>query len=196
VVRVDLAGPRLVALHRVVVEEDRLPAEDRGLDLRESLRQLVAAGLGADAQRDGLLRGRGERAGAAPCELLEGEAQRLGVRELAVEQRERGAQRGQLAVRERDGGEVELLRAQRVVLLLRDRVGRAVDGELDAQGLQLGAVGVEAPRERVLVHAAVALDVAPDLQCGDRTALRHQVGDERQLSDELLGVLRHGSGQR
>ena len=39
VVRVDLAGARLVALHRVVVEGDRLVAEDRGLDLGQALRR-------------------------------------------------------------------------------------------------------------------------------------------------------------
>jgi hypothetical protein len=37
VVGVDLAGPHLVALHRVVVEGDRLVAEDRRLDLRQAL---------------------------------------------------------------------------------------------------------------------------------------------------------------
>ena len=47
VVRVDLARVELVALHRVVVEGDRLVAEDRRLDLRQALRELVAAGLGA-----------------------------------------------------------------------------------------------------------------------------------------------------
>ena len=34
-------------------------------------------------------------------------------------------------------------------------------------------------------------DVAADLQCGDRTALGHQVGDQRKLPDQLLGVLGH-----
>ena len=37
VVRVDLARARRVAGHRVVVERDRLVAEDRGLDLRQAL---------------------------------------------------------------------------------------------------------------------------------------------------------------
>ena len=196
VVRVDLAGPRLVALHRVVVEEDRLAAEDRGLDLREALRQLLAAGRGGDAQRDRLLLGLAERARAAPRQLLQRQAQRLGVGELPVEQRQRGAERGELAVGERDRGEVELLRAQRVVLLLGDGVGRPVHRELDAERFELGAVGVEPARERILVHAAVALDVAADLQRGDGAALGHQVRDERQLPDELLGVLRHESRQR
>jgi hypothetical protein len=86
---------------------------------------------------------------------------------------------------------VEVLRAQRVGLLLAAGVDRLVDRELDAERLELGAVGVEAPGEGVLVHAAVALDVAPDLERRDRSALGHQVRDERQLTDQLLGVLRH-----
>ena len=43
VVGVDRARPELVALHRVVVEGDRLVAEDRGLDLRQGLGELVPA---------------------------------------------------------------------------------------------------------------------------------------------------------
>ena len=44
VVGVDLARADLVALHRVVVEGDRLVAEDRRLDLGQALREVVAAG--------------------------------------------------------------------------------------------------------------------------------------------------------
>jgi hypothetical protein len=91
---------------------------------------------------------------------------------------------------------VELLRTQRVVLLLGDGVGRPVHRQLDAERFELGAVRVETARERILVHAAVALDVATDLQRGDGAALGHQVRDERQLPDELLGVLRHESRPR
>src|SRR4029077_4278779 len=40
-------------------------------------------------------------------------------------------------------------------------------------------------------HAAVALHVTPDLQRRHWPALGHQVGDQRQLADQLLGVLRH-----
>src|ERR1019366_840860 len=77
------------------------------------------------------------------------------------------------------------------VLLLSRPIGGTLDGQLDPQRFELGAVRVEAPCERVLVHAAVALHVAPDLQCRDRPALGHQVGDQRQLADQLLGVLCH-----
>ena len=55
VVGVDLARAELAALHRVVVEGDRLVAEDRRLDLRQALRELVAAGRGGDAERDAAL---------------------------------------------------------------------------------------------------------------------------------------------
>ena len=191
VVGVDLAMAERVALHRVVVEGDRLVAEDRRLDLGQALGQVVAAGRAGDAERERALVGRAQRARAAPGDLLQGEAQRLGVGELAVEQRQRELQRGQLLVGEGDRREMEVLRAQRVVLLLGDAVERAVDRELDAERVQLGAVGVEAPGEGVLVHAAVSLDVAPDLQGRHRTALGHQVGDQRELADQLLGVLRH-----
>ena len=149
-----------------------------------------------DAERDRALLGRAQRARAAPGDLLQREAQRLGVGELAVEQAQRGLQRGELLVGERDRREVEVLRAQRVVLLLGDAVGGPLDGQLDAQRLELGAVGVEAARERVLVHPAVALDVAADLQRRHRPALGHQVGDQRELADQLLGVLRHRRSTR
>ena len=132
-----------------------------------------------------------ERARAPPGDLLQREPQRLGVGELAVEQRQRGRERGQLGVGELDRREMEVLRAQRVVLLLGDAVERLLDGQRDAQRLELRAVGVEAPREGVLVHAAVALDVALDVERGDRPALGHQVGDQGELADQLLGVLGH-----
>ena len=192
VVGVDLPGPHLVALHRVVVEGDRLVAEDRRLDLGQALGELVAAGRAGDRQPHGALVGRLQRAGPAPGDLLQRQAQRLGVGELAVEERQRELQRRELLVGEGDRREVEVLRPQRVVLLLGDAVGGLVDGELDAQRLELGAVGVEAAGEGVLVHPAVALDVAADLQGGHGPALRHEVGDQGELADELLGVLRHG----
>ena len=151
----------------------------------------MPAGGGGDAERDRALLGGPQRARAPPGDLLQRQPQRLGVGEFAVEQAERGLQRGQLLVGEGDRRQVEVLRAQRVVLLLGRAVGRPLDGQLDAQRLELGAVGVEAPREGVLVHAAVALDVTPDLQCRDGPPLGHQVGDQRELADQLLGVLCH-----
>ena len=135
--------------------------------------------------------GAAQRAGAPPGDLLQRQPQRLGVGEFAVEQAQRGLQRRQLLVGEGDCGQVEVLRAQRVVLLLGGPVGGALDGQLDAQRLELRAIGVEAPGEGVLVHAAVALHVSPDLQGRDGPTLGHQVGDQRELADQLLGVLCH-----
>jgi hypothetical protein len=191
VVGIDLARARLVAGHRVVVEGDRLVAEDRGLDLRQALGEVVAAGRRGDAQRDRPLLGRPQWVGPAPRDLLQRQPQRLGVGELAVEQRQRRLERGELGVGEGDGGEVEVLRSQRVVLLLGDAVDRALDGQRDSQRLQLRAVGVEAPREGVLVHRAVALDVTADLERRDRPPLGHEIRDEGELADELLRVLGH-----
>ena len=73
----------------------------------------------------------------APGDLLQRETQRLGVRELAVEQRERHLQRGELRVGERNRGQMEVLRPQRVVLLLGDAVDRALDGQRDAERVEL-----------------------------------------------------------
>ena len=191
VVGVDGAQPDLAALHREVLEGDRLVAEDRRLDLRQRLRELVAAGGGRDAEGDAVLVGRRQWAGPPPGDLLERQAQRFGVGELAVEQRQRSGERGQFGIGELDRREVEVLRAQRVVLLLGDAVDRLLDGQRDAQRLELRAVRVEASRKRVLVHATVALDVPLDVERGDRAALGHQIGDQGELADQLLGVLGH-----
>ena len=190
-VRVDLAQRGRAGLHREVLELDPLAAVDRGVDLGEPGGELGAAGRAGDPEADRALRRRAERARAAPGQLLEREPQRLGVGELAVEQRQRGLQRGELGVGERDRREEERLRRQRVVLLLGEAVGRPVDGQVDAERVELRAVGVEPPRERVLGHVGVALDVAPDLGRGHGPPLGHEVRDQRQLPDQLLGVLRH-----
>jgi hypothetical protein len=168
VVRVDPARGDLVALHRVVVERDRLLAEDRRLDLRQPGRQLVPAGRARDPERERALVGRAQRRRPPPRELLQRHPQRLGVGELAVELAERDLQRRELEVGEGDGREVEVLRPQRVVLLLGDALDGLLHGEVDAERLELRAIGVEAPGEGVLVHPAVALDVAADLERRDR----------------------------
>src|SRR5206468_7230280 len=56
---------------------------------------------------------------------------------------------------------------------------------------ELRPVGVEAPRERLVAHLLVALDVALDVARGQRPQLRHQKRDQAQLSDEFVGVVRH-----
>ncbi len=191
VVGVDLAALLHVAADRVVVEHDRLAAEDRRLELREALRQVAATGAGLHGQRDRALLGRVERRGLAPGELLERQAQRLRVGELAVQERQRHAQRAELLVGELDRREVEVLGRQRVVLGLVVALGRLVDLEMDAERLELGAVGVEAACEGLVVHLRVAFDVLLDLERRHGPALGHQEGDQRELADEFLGVLRH-----
>ena len=191
-VGVDAARGDLARLHREVLELDPLAARDRGVDLGQAGGELRAAGARRHAERDRALRSGVERARAAPGDLLEREPQRLGVGELAVEQAEGGLQRGVLVVGEGDRGEVEGLGRERVVLLLGEALGGLVDPQLDAERVELGAVGVEAARERVLGHVRVALDVPPDLRRRDGPPLRHQVRDQRELPDQLLGVLRHG----
>ena len=191
VVGVDLARLRRVAADRVVVEDDRLAPEDRGLDLRQALRELAPAGAGGDREGDRALLGRLERVGLAPGELLERESQRLGVGELAVEQVQRHAQGAQLLVGELDRREVEVLRRQRVVLGLVVALGRLVDLQVDAERLELGTVGVEAPREGLVVHLRIALDVLLDLERGYGSPLRHQERDQAELPYEFLGVLGH-----
>ena len=191
VVRVDLAQPGLVALHRVVLELDPLAAVDRRVDLRQAGGELGAAGRGRDAEPDRLPQVGAERRRTAPGDLLEREPQRLGVGELAVEQHQGGLQRRALVVGEGDRRQVERLGRERVVLLLGEAVGRFVDRQVDAERVELGAVGVEAARERVLGHVRVALDVAPDLGCSHRPALGHQVRDQGELPDQLFGVFRH-----
>ena len=137
VVGVDAARAHLVSLHRVVVEDDRLVAEDRGLYLRQARREIVAARRGRDAERDrALLRGP-KRTRTPPGDLLEREPERLGVGEFAVEQAQRRLQSRELLVRERDRGQMEVLGAQRVVLLLGRAVGRPLDRQLDAQRFEL-----------------------------------------------------------
>src|SRR3954453_21530978 len=110
-------------------------------------------------------------------------------------------QGAELLARKLDRLEVEVLRRKRVVLGLVVALRRLVDLQLDAERLELGAVGVEAAPEGALVHAAVALDLLLDLERRDRAPLRHQERDQRELTDELFGVLRHvlvppGGGRR
>ena len=192
VVGVHLPGRRLVGGHRVVLELDALAAVDGRVDLGDALADLVPARGRRDAEADGALVGQAHRRGAAPGDLLERQAQRLRVRELAVEQAERRLQGRELLVGEGDRRQVEGLARERVVLLLGEAVGGLVDRQVDPERLELGPVGVEAAGEGVLGHVRVALDVAPDLRRRDGPPLGHQVRDQRQLTDELLGVLGQG----
>ena len=57
VIGIDLARAEVVAFHRVVVERDRLLAEDGRLDLGQALGEVVAAGAPGDAERQPALVG-------------------------------------------------------------------------------------------------------------------------------------------
>src|SRR6476619_994985 len=106
---------------------------------------------------------------------------------------EGGLQGRQLVVREPDLGEVVVLRRQRVELGLvsLEALAGLLDLQSDPEGVELRAVGVEAAREGVVVHVAVPLHLALDLQRRRRPALGHEIGDQRELADQLLGVLGH-----
>ena len=114
--------------------------------------------------------------GAAEREVLEREPQGLGIGELPLERVERGLQRGELVLVELELVEEVVLRAQRVQLLARELVALRV--ERDAERGELRAVGVEPAGECLVGHLGVALDVALDVPCGERTPLRHQERDE------------------
>src|SRR5947209_14078857 len=91
-VGIDAAGPHVVAFHRVVVEDDRLAAEDRRFDLGQALGDLMAAGGAGDPERDGAVLWGAEWAGTAPGDLLKRQAQGLGIGELAVKEMQGGVE--------------------------------------------------------------------------------------------------------
>src|SRR5207302_176325 len=106
-----------------------------------------------------------------------------------LEEVEGGLERRELLVRELELGEEVLLGAERVQLLAGELV--ALRLERHAEREQLRAVGVEPPRERLVGHLRVALDVRLDVASSDRPALRHQERNERELPNQLVRVVRH-----
>ena len=93
----------------------------------------MPAGRRGDAQSDRALLGRTQRAGSPPGDLLQGQAERLGVGEFSVEQAQCRLQGRQLLVGEGDRRQVEVLGAKRVVLLLGSSIGGTLDGQLNPQ---------------------------------------------------------------
>src|SRR4029450_7344321 len=65
--------------------------------------------------------------------------------------------------------------------------------ERDPERQQLGAVGGEAPREGLVRHLLIALDVLLHVACGQRSPLGHEEGHQRELADQLVGVVRQGA---
>src|SRR4029453_6436849 len=92
--------------------------------------------------------------GSSEREVLEGEPQRLRVRELALEEIERRLERGELLVLELELGEEVLLGPERVQLLARELV--ALRLKRHAEREQFRAVGVEPPGEGLVGHLRVA----------------------------------------
>ncbi len=184
---VDRPLALLVPADRPVVELDRPLLRDRRLELREATRHLGrVVGVAHVDPLGGVGRGRVEPR-PAEGEVLEREPQRLGVGELALEQVEAGLERRELVVGQLELGEEVALGAERVELLAGELVTLRV--ERDAQPDQLRTIGVEAARERLVRHLRVALDVLLHVARGERPPLGHEEGDERELTDQLVGVV-------
>ena len=186
---VDRALALLVAVDRPVLEPDGALLRDRRLELRQPARHLGRVVGVADVDALGRLRRRRIETGAAEGEVLKREPERLGVGELALEQVEAGLQRRQLVVGQLELGEEVALGAQGVQLLARELVALRVERHTEAD--QLRSVGVEAPREGLVRHLGVALDVLLHVARRDRPPLGHQERHERELADQLVGVVRH-----
>ncbi len=186
-VRVERALGGLVAGDRPVLEAHRPLLRDRVLELREATRCLGRVVGVEHLDAAGRLGRRLDEAGPSEREVLERETQRLGVRELPFEEIERRLERGELLVLELELGEEVLLGAERVELLAGELV--ALRLERHAEREEFRAVGVEPARERLVGHFGVALDVRLDVASSDRPALRHEVGDERELPNQLVRVV-------
>ena len=172
--RVGIEPPLGLALARgrPVSELDRPLLRDRGLELREArgeLRRVVGRGH-PDAL--GGRRRRVAETGTPERKILQREAQRLGVRELSLERVERGLQRRELVLLQVELVEEVVLRAERVQLLAGELVPLGL--ERHAERGQLGAIRVEPPREGLVRHLRVALDVSLHVACGERSPLGHQ----------------------
>ena len=188
-VGVDRPCRLLVGGDRPVAEDDGALLRDGGLELLQPQRDLGREA--APEQPHGHL-GRGvvRRVRAAEREVLERQPQRLGVGELAVEQVHGGRERRELGVAEVEARQEVVLLQERVELLAREVV--ALRLQRHAEREQLAAVGVEAAREGLVRHLRVALDGLLDVARGRGAPLGHQVRDERELADELVGVGCHG----
>jgi hypothetical protein len=189
-VRVERPLGLLAARHRAVGELDRALLRDRRLELRQPPRHLrrVVRIPHLDPQRGG---GRRLVRQCRPTEreVLEREPERLRIRELALEQVEAGLERGELVVGQLQLGQEVVLRAERVQLLARELVTLGV--ERDTEVAQLGAIGVEPPGEGLVRHLRVSLHVPLHVPGGQWAPVGHQERDQRELTDQLVGVVGH-----
>ena len=187
-VGVERALGLLAARHRPVAELHRALLGDRGLELREAaghLRGVVGvAHLDADGRCGRRLVG---EPGPAERKVLEREPQRLRVREFPLEEVEAGLERGQLVVGQVERRQEVALGAERVQLLAGELVTLGL--ERDAEVAQFRPVGVEPARECLVRHLRIALDVALHVPRRQRPALGHQECHQRELADQLVGVV-------
>ena len=188
-VRVDGTGTNFVARDAPVVELQGSLLRDRRLELAQPARQLGRVVRVADLDADGGLGWRLGEARPAQREVLESKTERLRVRELPLEEVEAGLERGELVVGELERRQEVVLGAERVQLLPGELVSLRL--ERDAEGQQLRAIRVEAAGERLVRHLRVALDVLLDVARRERAALGHEERHQRELADELVGVVGH-----
>src|SRR5439155_12244878 len=126
---------------------------------------------------------------AAEREVLQRKPERLGIREPSFEEVEARLERRKLLVVELELRQEVPLGAKRVQLFAGELVALRVEWHPERD--ELCAVRVETAGERLVAHLLVALDVRLDVARGERPALRHQEGDERELPDQLVGVMAH-----
>ena len=186
-VRIDGARLLLARADRKVREDDRLLLRDSAFELGEARGDLGGVATAGEVERhtDGgrLL----EDTRAAQREVLQGETQRCGVGELALEQEQARVERGELAVGEVQRRQEVVLARERVELLAGELVAIRLDRHTQRQ--QLGAIGVEATGKRLVRHVVVALDGVLGVARSDRPLLGHDVRDQRELADQLVGVM-------
>ena len=186
-VRIDRARLLLARADREVREDDRLLLRDGAFELGEARGDLGGVATTGEVERHTDCGRLLEHARAAQREVLQREAQRRGVGELAFEQEQARVERREFAI-----GEVQ--RRQEVVLA-RERVelfaGELVAIRLDrhAQRQQFGAIGVEATSKRLVRHVVVALDRVLGVARSNRPLLGHDVRHQRELANQLVGVM-------
>ena len=188
-VRIDRSFALAVTGDRVVRELDRALFRDRSLELPQSSRHLRRVVGVEHLDANGGVRSRFAEALATERKVLECQPQRLRVGELSFQQVQRGLERRELVVLQLELGEEVVLRTERVELLAGELVALRLERHTERK--ELGAVGVEAPGEGLVGHLRVTLDIRLHVARGQKPSLRHQVGDERQLPDQLVGVVRH-----
>jgi hypothetical protein len=162
---------------------------DRGLELRESPGELGGVVRSADAHAFRGVGGRLREAGPSERKVLQREPERLRIRELPLEVVERGLEGRELVVVEVEAVEEVVLGPEGVELLARELV--ALGLQWDAECRELRTVRVEAACKGFVGHLAVPLDVRLHVPSGQQPPLCHQEGDQRELADQLVRVMRH-----